>query len=111
MMAENPPLPVVQAIPHAIIEQWIQITPDRYLDTRLTRTEIDNLFFAINNLITSQNALQDALLSYSQGNLDEANSSFDSSRRGSIESLNALRSFMSAVMASSVQNLKTDHER
>ena len=99
MTDKPPPLPNVQAIPDPLLAQWIEIPTSDALTVNVTRNDIDQLFFAINNLISAQHALQELLVFYSNGNLDEANDNMDRARRWSIESTNSLRSFFSGIIA------------
>jgi hypothetical protein len=99
-MSEKPPLPTLQNIPQALVDQWVQIPNQRKLSLRVTKGDIDALFFAVNNLINSQNQLQQSLIRYSNGEIDAANEHMDLSQRASIESLNSLRAFLTSLISS-----------
>ena len=104
MENQRPPLPSLHSMPKATIDQWVQIPADEYVSINITRNDIDNLYFSISNLITSQDALQEALIAYSNGELEQANEKMDSSRRYAIESMNSLRGLMAALMSSALKN-------
>jgi hypothetical protein len=104
MREEKPPLPVIHTIPRSLVEQWTKVSPDDDVEIRLTKADVDNLFFAINGAISSVASIQEALIAYSNGSVDEANGHMDSSKRSNFEALNYVRSLMSSLMASAIQN-------
>lgn len=104
MKQETPPLPIVHTIPRSLIEQWTRLSPDDDVEIRLTKADIDNLFFSINGVISSLASIQEALIAYSNGNVDDANSHMDSSKRNNVEALNYIRSLMSSLIASAIQH-------
>lgn len=85
------------------MEQWTQIPLEADVEVAITKGDLDNLYFAINHLNMSQASMQEALIKYSNGELDDANQFMDASRRSNIESLNALRGLFTALMSSAVQ--------
>lgn len=103
-MNDKPPLPSIQPIPQALIDEWIKIPPGEQLTMSISRSDVDNLFFSINNLISSQYNLQESITNYSNGDLVNANSHMDLSRRSSVEALNSLRAFLTSIMASTLRN-------
>lgn len=104
MREDAPPLPVIHTIPRSLIEQWTKVSPDDDVEIRLTKADIDNLFFSINGVISSLGSIQEALIAYSNGNIDHANVLMDTSKRNNLEALNYVRSLMSSLIASAIQN-------
>ena len=92
--------PPIFNIPPTIIEGWLKIPPSDPITITLTRQDMDNLFFTINSLVSANAALQQCLISYSNGKLEEANRHMAESQRANIESLNSLRYLFNALMSS-----------
>ncbi|MFO1162564.1 MAG: hypothetical protein U1E60_27260 [Reyranellaceae bacterium] len=93
------PLPERYAIPLELIEKWTKIQPGEVVQVSLSRADLDQLFFGLTNTIGAQQALQDALVKWSNGDVQDANKSLDQSRRGNIIADNHVRRFFAAVMA------------
>lgn len=103
-MTEKPPLPTTHNIPKSLIDQWVEIPITEEVHVSLTRADLDGLFFTINNIVTSQAQVQEALVRYSNGDLDGANEQMDLSRRTNIEALNALRGLYTSLFASALRS-------
>ena len=103
-MENRPPLPTEQLIPKALIEQWLDIPASDEVHIALTRADLDSLFFAINHAITAQSQLQEAVIRYSNGELDHANMQMDLSKRSNIEATNSLRSLFGSIFASAAKS-------
>lgn len=71
---------------------------DQVIDRALTKADWDNIFFCLDHAIRASAELQNALIAYSNGSLDDANAhSWEASRR-QIEAQNKLRQIMTSVM-------------
>ena len=103
-----PPAPDVQpvTIPYGIIEKWITLRYDQYLDLKLARADFDNLYSAFDKSLEAQFALQECVILYTQGNSAVANNEMVRARRLLQESQNSFRLFFTAVMASAISNAK-----
>jgi hypothetical protein len=107
-MADQKPIPTPVApepltFPQAMLDKWFAHSGNEYLDVAFTRNDWDILFSTLNNSISAQNALDQALVEWSNGNTEAANSALNESRRLRGESSNALKRFFFAIMASAVQ--------
>ena len=100
----DPTYASTNAIPRAIIDKWGQIPPQEHLTVHMTRSDLDGLFVTFHHLILAQTTLQEALIAYSNGQLDAANASMQASRRSSEESANALRGLFNSLMSSAILN-------
>lgn len=100
-MSENnlPPLPQAFSIPSTQISRWTNIPPTTQINITITRADLDNLFFAVTKGAQAQSALQNCLILYSQGKIDEANHALAQSQRENIEGDNHMRMFMNAIMS------------
>lgn len=80
------------------MRRWNDFSPTAPLTITLSKQDLDNLFFAIDENTRATVALQKALIDYTNGNLDEANkANLESTHRVGLSS-NRLRLFMNAVM-------------
>ncbi|MBW3098654.1 hypothetical protein [Pseudohoeflea coraliihabitans] len=96
------PLPNSVTIPSQIIEKWVDIPETQFLDLRVTRVDMDRLYFSFDNMARAQALFQDAIIAHSNGQVDEANHLNHESRRLLIEAQNAHRLFFMALMSSVV---------
>jgi uncharacterized coiled-coil protein SlyX len=94
------PLPALNFIPLQLIEAFLAIPSDEYVDFRLTRTDIDRLYGAINNGIEAQWTFQNAMIDQTNGRTNEANQNLRKAQARLIHASNDLRALMTAVMAS-----------
>ena len=96
---DTPNPPIAFDIPHTLVKKWNGFDQTKPLDVPLTRQDIDNLFFAIDENTRATSALQKAIVDFSNGKLDEANASnIEATTRLGL-SANRLRLFMNAIMA------------
>ena len=100
---ELPPreLPVYD-IPPDVVQRWLELDDEAPLTFKVTRTDVDNLFFAIDGATRASQAVLAALISYSNGALEDANTANGIAVSQSAESMNRLRLFMTALMRSAV---------
>lgn len=98
--SKPPAIAQVFQIPQGLINQWIEIPERANITANFTRQDLDNLFFSITKAGLATFHLQQALILYSQGKMDEANKQLAESQRQNVESDNNVRMFMSAIMAS-----------
>jgi hypothetical protein len=87
-------------IPPATVERWTRIDNNAHIQVPIRRSDIDNLFFAVDNLNRGVQNLQRALVDYTNGQLDSANMANRAVTQNLTESANRLRVFMNAIMAS-----------
>jgi len=97
--APNEPLPERYAIPVQVIESWLKIPANDYVQVKISRADLDQLFFALTNITGTHQALQDALVKWSNGEVADANTFLDKSRRGNIIAENHIRRFFAGIMA------------
>lgn len=95
-----PPQPQSFQIAQGLIDRWINIAERAQITAAFTRQDLDNLFFSITRSNQATFHLQQCLILYSQGKLDEANKEIAESQRLVHEGDNYIRMFMSAIMAS-----------
>lgn len=100
-MTENalPPLPQAFSIPTSQISKWTAIPPTASIEISISRSDLDHLFFAVTKGAQAVSALQNCLILYSQGKIEEANHALAQSQRDNVEGDNYMRMFMNAVMA------------
>jgi len=89
-------------IPTQLIEKWIGLPPSTYISARLTRRDIDHLFFSINKSLQAQSLTQQCLIDWTNGRINDANVSLHESKRLLIDSGNDLRQFFTGILASVV---------
>lgn len=92
--------PIAFDIPLATVRKWNSFETNRPLALTLSRQDVDNLFFAIDENVRATAAVQKALVEYTNGNLDIANASSAEASTRLAASANRLRLFMNSVMAS-----------
>jgi len=96
----TPPAPLTFDIPAATVKRWNDFPANAPLVLTLTRTDIDHLFFAIDENIRATQSLQKAIIDYSNGELPNANQANADAQQRLGVSANRLRLFMNAVMVS-----------
>ena len=87
-------------IPAATVQRWVNVPNGQPLNAPLTRADLDNLFFSIDLNIKATFNLQQSLIHYTNGRLDEANQASALAGTNLAEASNRLRVFMNAIMAS-----------
>jgi hypothetical protein len=97
------PLPETATIPYQLIDQWLEIPPQSYLEIRLTRSDFDKFYGSMNKNLQSQSNFQQAMIEYTNGRPSRANELMYESQRLVIESQNDLRHLMSAIMSSAIR--------
>lgn len=97
-MISQPPLPEPINVPPQVIERWLALSAGTVVDRSLTKADWDNIFFCLDHAIRASAELQSALIAYSNGSLDEANSHAWEASRRQVEAQNKLRQIMTSVM-------------
>ncbi len=97
------PLPERFSVPHEEIQKWVEFPSDAFVEVRLTKAELDQLFFGLTTLVGTQQAIQDALVKWSNGDVEGANKALDGSRRGNIIADNHVRRFFAAIWTKATQ--------
>lgn len=100
-MSENtlPPLPQAFNIPATQVAKWTNIPPAAQIMINVTRGDVDNLFFAVAKAAQATSSLQNCLILYSQGKIEEANEVLAQSQKHTVEGDNHMRMFMNAIMS------------
>lgn len=98
-MADQPQIPDLINIPTGVLDRWLAIPSHEQVEVALTRQDFDNLFFSINNLVSANAALQQCLISFSNGKLEEANLHMVEAQSSNATGLNKLRLLFTAIMA------------
>ena len=100
-----PPLPEHFEIPTQLIEEWIQVPSNQYIEPSITRRDLDRLLFSFNKLSQAQAELHQGLIEWSHGRIAEANAVLHNSNRLNIEAQNEFRQFFMALVISSLRNM------
>jgi hypothetical protein len=95
----SPPLPELYTIPAQTIERWLSLAPAQFIQLRLSRSDLDAFFQALDRNFAAQFHLSQTLINYSNGRLDEANDSLHEAQRQLAEAQNYFRRFFNGVMA------------
>lgn len=98
MMSDRKPLPRVQPVSSALLEHWLAEPTDRPVDGTLTKEELDNLYFAINNLTKAVHETQQSLIHLSNNKLDLANDAMHGAQFNTVQSTNALTRFFEGIL-------------
>jgi len=81
----------------------MNLPADHVIERTLTKADWDNIFFCLDHSIRASAELHSALIAYTNGSLEDANShSWEASRR-QIEAQNKLRQIMTSVMVEDAQ--------
>ena len=102
-----PPLPQEIPIPEKLLERWIKLPSNQPISAPITRAEVDNLFFSLQKIINGQARFQEAMIAYTNGNLEEADRLNDLARREMIEANNQAKLFLTGVMSAEILNDRT----
>ncbi|MFT4275986.1 MAG: hypothetical protein QM576_06470 [Rhodopseudomonas sp.] len=100
------PPPEVFSIPAALVEQWGEIPQNERLQFPLTRQDIDHLLLGLLRALEAQGTLERIIVDWSNGRLEQANSSLGEFRRQNVDAQNNIRQLVSAVMASALRERK-----
>lgn len=104
MADENAPeIPPVFNIPRGVIDGWLSIPSNDEVKIAVTRQDLDNLFFSISNLVSANYELQQCLISYSNGNLEDANAHMVGAQKANTMGLNSVRQLFNALMANAAR--------
>lgn len=95
-------LPRPIGIPQQLLDQWIAIPHQDYLEFALTRNDLDQLFALLDGIIKNQHLLSQLVVDWSNGNLDAANQALRDSRFTAGQASNDLRTWFIALMASAL---------
>jgi len=96
---------VVAAIPPAkvldenAVKRWVEFQGDADLILHISRGDIDNLFFAIQELGYAVTAVQRSIYFVTEGQLDQANASHTEAQARTIHSANRMTDFIGSLMA------------
>lgn len=96
------PIPNLYMFPRALLERWLAIPPGEYVDTRVTRHDIDQLLLGLMKVFEAQEALDRVVVAWSNGQVQEANAALEQARRIRITGQNEVRYFFASLMFSAV---------
>lgn len=95
-------LPRPIGIPQQLLDQWIAIPNQEYLEIAVTRRDLDQLFALLDGIIKNQRILSQLIVDWSQGHLEEANKALRDSRFTSAQASNDLATWFIALMSSAL---------
>lgn len=88
------PTPLSQAA----IDAWQKVPAGSFLELKLGKAEIEELYRSLSGVIQAQKELQQSLIEYSNSNYGNANSHLRNSQEDLLEAQSRLNRFMSALM-------------
>jgi hypothetical protein len=114
-MTDAPPPPPAPSLtppehfqfPTQLLEQWVDLSASEKLNVTLTRQDVDNLIFGLLRSGDAQEALSQALVAWSNGQVENANHQLNQFRKHNVDSLNYYRQFATGIMVSALRK-KTD---
>lgn len=92
------PLPEPYTFTRPLLDAWFSFPADEYVETNLTRRDLDALFNAFKTNLDAQDRMDQAIVLLSQGQTDSANLAMAHARRNRVESFNAFKRFFTAIM-------------
>ena len=101
-----PPSPEQFQFPIQLLEQWVAIPPGERINTSLTRQDFDHLLFGLLRANEATALLQRGMVSWSHGNMAEANEFIAQFQRLNAYSQNNFRQFFTALMVAALQGRK-----
>ena len=105
--AERPndlPLPDHYLIPESDIVRWLALSPTDAVEVRLTRPDLDNLFFGIVKSLEAQELMHDCLVKWTNNDIAGANEALAKSRFRVLEGHNHTRQFFGSIMRTAKKN-------
>jgi hypothetical protein len=112
-MADNQPPPTLPQppdlyqLPIQLLEQWISLPPGERLHVLLTKQDVDHFTFAFLRLAEAQSKLEGSLVSWSHGQLADANAALAEFRRLNVEAQNNFRQFFTGLIVAALKG-RTD---
>lgn len=109
-MSDDPnalaPIPTSYAIPEADIVAWTALPLEHPIDLRLTKAEVDYLFFALDRLAHSLDETQVAVRKAMAGDVAGANTNLQLGLARAVDSQNSARHFLHSVIISTLRGQK-----
>lgn len=96
-MSEKKQFPRAHPIPQSVIEKWVRVPSNETVHVQITRQDIDNLFFAINNLVDAVYSTQQSLILLSNNENHSANEEMHRAQFKTIEATNSLNNFLTNI--------------
>lgn len=93
----------VHLMPEGLIQDWSTLPVDTAVDVRITKKDLDNLFFSIANSHTATDLTNRAFVQWSNGQVVEAQGNIEASRLSLVAGMNSLRFFFEAVIQAVVK--------
>jgi hypothetical protein len=103
---QSGPIPPFYLFPRPLLEDWLAIPPSEYVEARLTRNDVDQLLLGLMKAFDAQEAIDRALVGWSNGNLAEANAALEHARRLRAMGQNEVRQFFASLMLSATRKPK-----
>lgn len=91
-------LPEVRQIDNGLVQRWLEFDEKEELVLHITRGDIDNLFFAVQQLAYGVGAVQRSLYSLTEGQQDHANVSHIQAQVHTTNAVNRMSDFLSSLM-------------
>lgn len=99
-----PTFPPYYAFPEELLKRWIALPTETQFTITLTRGDIDNLLFGLLRGGDAHLATEEAIVRWSNGDVDGANESIAVMRMSVIERQNRIRLFFTAVMKNAMRD-------
>jgi len=96
---------IFENFPEDVLQKWVTLPADMPISVPLTRQDIDNLLFALLRNNDAHLAIDHAIVRWSNGEMDEANSSLVEFRKFTAQSQNHTRRFFAAIMAQATREV------
>lgn len=92
-------IPPINQIDLSLVERWVGFDPDEHLQLKISRADIDNLFFSIQQLTYAVSAVQRSVVAISEMKVDDANAHHVEAQAHNAQAVNHITTFLSALMA------------
>lgn len=109
-MSDPKPLPRLQQLSPTLIDQWIQTPGGTELTAPITKDDLDNLYFAINELTKATHETQQSLIHLSNNQLNSANEAMHKAQFSTAESANTLNRFFEGIVTKHLLNSRLNSE-
>lgn len=86
-----------------LLEQWVAIPQGHRIAAPLTRQDLDFLLFGLLRICEGQQAIDQVITLWSNGNAEEANKKLLEMRRLNTEAQNNIRQFFTGLIASALR--------
>jgi hypothetical protein len=101
-----PQRPSLYEIPASLVEKWSSIADHERVQASVTKQDVDHLILGLLRASDAQTALQDTLVHWSNGRVEDANRTLADFHRLNADSQNRIRQFATGLMFAAVQGRK-----